>query len=67
VEYPRLTLDQTAVAEAEADLETTLGEAVADEVTVDGDVANAHTEIMSLTASMFLIQIAVSLRKSGKR
>jgi hypothetical protein len=72
VAYPRLTLDRLAAAEAEADLETALGDAVAyevtaDEVTADGDVAVVHTEIMSLTVSMFRIQIAVSLHKSGKR
>jgi hypothetical protein len=47
-------------------LETTLGDAAADEVTADGDVADVHTEIMSLMGSMFWIRIAVSLRKSGK-
>jgi hypothetical protein len=47
VAYPRSTLDRLAAAEAEADLETALGDAVADEVTADGDVADVHTEIMS--------------------
>jgi hypothetical protein len=51
---------------AEADLETALGDAVVDEVTTDGDVADVHTETMSLTGSMFRIQIAVSLHKSRK-
>jgi hypothetical protein len=65
--YPRSTLNPTMVAEPEADLETALGDAVADEVTADGDMADIHTETMSLTGLMFWIQIAVSLRKSGKR
>jgi hypothetical protein len=67
VAYPRSTLAQLVAAEAEADLDTALGDAVADEVTVDGDVADVHTEIMSSMGLMFWIQIAVSLRKSGKR
>jgi hypothetical protein len=68
VAYPRSTLDRLAAAEAEADLETALADAAADEVTADGDVAaDVHTEIMSLTGSMFWIQIKVSLRKNGKR
>ena len=66
VEYPRSTLDQTAAAEAEAALETVLGDAEADKVTADGDVADAHTEIMSLTGSMFRIQIAALPRKNGR-
>jgi hypothetical protein len=67
--YPWSTLNQLAVAEAEAEanLETALGDAAADEVTADGDVADIHMEIMSLTGSMFWIQISVSLRRSGKR
>jgi hypothetical protein len=67
VAYPQLTVDRLAAAEAGADLETTLGDAAADEVTVDGDVADVHTEIISSTGLTFWIQIAVSLRKSGKR
>jgi hypothetical protein len=35
VVYPWLTLNQTTVVEAEANLETALGDAVADEVTAD--------------------------------
>jgi hypothetical protein len=66
MEYPRLTLDLTAVAELVADLETALGDAVADEVTADGDVADVHTETMSLMGSTFWIPIAVSLHKSVK-
>jgi hypothetical protein len=66
MEYPRLTLNQTAAVEAEADLETALEDAVADEVTADGDVADAHTEIMLLMGLMFQIQIAALLRKSGR-
>jgi hypothetical protein len=66
VEYPQSTLNQTAAAEAEDDLETVLGDAEADEVTADGDVADAHTGITSLTGLMFRIQIAALLRKSGK-
>jgi hypothetical protein len=66
VAYPQSTLNQLGAAEAEADLETTLADVVADEVTADGDAADVHT-VMSLTGSMFLIQIAVSLPKSGKR
>jgi hypothetical protein len=66
VEYPRSTLDRPTAAEAEADLETALGDGVADEVTADGDVADVHTETMSLTGSTFRIQIAVSLHRSGK-
>jgi PPE-repeat protein len=66
VEYLRSTLDQTAAAEAEAALATVLGDAEADEVTVDGDVAGAHTEFMSLMGLMFQIQIAASPRKSGR-
>jgi hypothetical protein len=46
VAYPRSTLDRLAAAEAEADLETALGDVAADEVTADGDVADVHTEIM---------------------
>ena len=64
VEYPRSTLDQTAAAEAEAALETVLGDAEADEVTADGDVADA--EIMSLTGSTFQIRIAALPRKNGR-
>jgi len=64
VEYPRSTLDQAAAAEAEADLETALEDAVADEVTADGDVADA--EIMSLTGSMFQIRIAALPHKNGR-
>jgi hypothetical protein len=56
VEYLWLTLDLTAVAEPKANLETILGDAVADD-----------TETMPLMGSMFRIQIAVSLHKSGKR
>jgi hypothetical protein len=67
VAYLRSTLDRLPAAEAEANLETALGDAVADEVTADGDVADVHTKIMSLTGSMFRIQITVSLYKSGKR
>ena len=64
VEYPRSTLDQAAVAEAEANLDTALEDAVADEVTADGDVADA--EIMSLTGSTFQIRIAALPRKNGR-
>jgi hypothetical protein len=64
VEYPRSTLDRPAAAEAEADLETALEDAAADEVTADGDVADA--EIMSLTGSTFQIRIAALLRKNGR-
>ena len=53
MEYPRSTLELIAVAEPEADLETALGDAVADEVTMDGDVADVHTETMSLTGQRF--------------
>jgi hypothetical protein len=60
------TLTQLAAAKAEADLETALGDAVADEVTSDGDVEDVHM-VMSLMGSMFWTQIAVSLHKSGKR
>jgi hypothetical protein len=67
VEYPRSTLDRPVAAQAEADLETALGDAVADEVTTDRDMADVHMETMSLTGSTFWIQIAVSLQKSGKR
>jgi hypothetical protein len=66
VAYPRSTLNQLGAAEAEANLETTLGDAVANEVTADGDVEDVHT-VMSLTGSMFRTQITVSLCKSGKR
>jgi hypothetical protein len=66
VAYPRLTLDGITAVEAEADLETILGDATADEVTADGDVADVHREIISLMGSTFQIKIAVSLRKSGK-
>jgi hypothetical protein len=66
VEYPRSTLDQTVAAEAEAALETVLGDAEADEVTADGDVADAHTEIMSLMGLMFQIQTTALPRKSGR-
>jgi hypothetical protein len=65
IEYPQLTVKQTTAAELEAALETALGDAV-DEVTADGDVADAHTEIMSLMGLMFPIQIAASLHKNGK-
>lgn len=68
VEYPLSALDRTAAAEAEADLKTALGDAVADEVTADGDVADVHMETMPLTGlTYFWIQIAVSLHKRGKR
>jgi hypothetical protein len=66
VEYPQSTLALTTAAEPEANLETALGDAVADEVTADGEVADVRTETMSLMGSTFLIQIAVSLHKSGK-
>jgi hypothetical protein len=67
VEYPRSTLALIVAAEDEAALETGPGDAVADVVTADQDVADVHTETMSLTGSTFLIQITVSLHKSGKR
>jgi hypothetical protein len=67
VEYLRSTLVLIVAAEAEAALETAPGDAVAVEVTADGDVEDVHMETMSLTGSTFRIQIAVSLHKSGKR
>jgi hypothetical protein len=67
VEYPWSTLKLIVVVEPEADLETALGDEVADKVKADGDVADVHTETMSLKGSTFPIQIAVLLHKSRKR
>jgi hypothetical protein len=66
VEYLRSTLDRATAAEAEAALEIILGDVAADEVTADGDVADAHTELMSLMGSMYQIQTAALPRKSGR-
>jgi hypothetical protein len=43
VEYPWSTLELIVAAEAEADLGTAPGDAVAVEVTADGDVEDVHT------------------------